>query len=112
MSAVVIQDAKEEIQVAAWVIDFDSFHRWTDSVEFPEHGRIDFLRGKVWVDMGEEQLFAHIKVKGEISYTLIGLVKAGLSGEFFIDGCRVTHPETVISAVPDGVYISDDTLLT
>jgi Uma2 family endonuclease len=105
MSTVVIQ-GPQDICIPAWVIDLDSFHRWSESDEFPEHGRIDYLKGEVWVDMSEEQIFSHNQVKTEYTITLGALAKSQRRGRFFQDGVRVTHPETDISAVPDGMFIT------
>lgn len=110
MNAVVIQGTQEEVRVPAWVVDLASFHRWVESGEFPEHGRIDYLRGEVWVDMGDEQVFSHNQVKTEFTMTLGVLVKAQRRGRFFQDGLRLTHPDLDLSAIPDGMFISNASL--
>src|SRR5436305_88682 len=61
MAAVVLQGA--DIHVPAWVVDLDSFHRWVDSDDVPEHIRIDYLKGEVWIDVSEQQIFSHLRVK-------------------------------------------------
>jgi Uma2 family endonuclease len=109
MSTVIIQ-GRQDICIPAWVVDLASFHRWTESDEFPEHGRIDYLKGEVWVDMGDEQVFTHNQVKTEYTITLGALVKAERLGRFFQDGVRVTHPEVNISSIPDGMFISTEAL--
>jgi Uma2 family endonuclease len=110
MNAVVIQGTQEDVRVPAWVVDLASFHRWVESDEFPEHGRIDYLRGEVWVDMGDEQVFSHNQVKTEFTMTLGYLIKSERLGRFFQDGIRLTHPEVAISSIPDGMFISTGTL--
>jgi Uma2 family endonuclease len=108
MPAVVIQG--ETMTIPSWVTDLNSFHRWTELDGFPEYGRICYLRGEVWVDMSEEQVFSHNQVKMEIYFVLMGLVRAGELGMLLGDGLRLAHPEADMSAVPDGTFISSETL--
>src|SRR5262245_37475630 len=79
-----------EVHVPAWVEDLDSFRRWVDTDEFPDEGRIDYLPGKVWIDMSREQAFSHNQVKTEITIVVGGLVRAENLGLFFSDGMRLT----------------------
>src|SRR5438270_7112609 len=105
MCRVVIQQATD-VTVPEWVQDRASFHRWAESEEFPEEGRVDYLGGEIWIDMSEEQLFSHNQVKTEFTAVLYALVKAARAGRFFADGARVGHPEADLSAVPDAVFVS------
>jgi Uma2 family endonuclease len=106
MSSVVIQWAKD-VTVPDWVSDRDSFLRWTADETFPEHGRIDYLAGEIWIDMSEERLFSHNQVKLAFYIALGTLAEETESGRFFPDGARVVHPEADLSAVPDAVFVSD-----
>lgn len=108
---VVIQQA-ENVVVPQWVEDLGSFHRWVRSKEFPESGRIDFLAGEVWIDMSEEQLFAHVRVKGEFCRVLSNLEREQQRGFYLVGGARVSHPEADLSAVPDGVFILNESVQT
>jgi Uma2 family endonuclease len=101
-----------EIQIPAWVVDLESFRRWTDAEEFPEDGRICYLKGEVWVDMSREQVFTHNQVKLEYTLVVGGLVKTGRSGRFFPDGLRLINLAADISSVPDGTFISAESLRT
>jgi Uma2 family endonuclease len=101
---VVIQQA-ENIVVPQEVTDLTSFHRWVAATGFPEHGRIDFLASEIWIDMSEEQLFSHVRVKGEFCRVLSGLEREHRQGFYLVDGARVSHPEANLSAVPDGVFL-------
>lgn len=47
--AIIIGD---DIRIPDWVVDFDSFRRWTHSAKFPRHGRIDYLAGEIWIELG------------------------------------------------------------
>ena len=109
MFRVVIQQAANVV-VPRWVADLGSFHRWVRSKEFPDHGRIDFLAGQIWIDMSEEQLFAHVRVKGDFCRVLSNLERESRQGFYLVDGARVSHPEADLSAVPDGVFIRNESV--
>lgn len=100
----------EEITIPSWVQDLISFRRWTESEDFPEQGRICFLKGEVWIDMSKEQLFSHVQVKNEYAFTLTGVAKADDVGIFFPDGLFLTHPAVNISVKPDGTFLFHETL--
>jgi Putative restriction endonuclease len=99
-----------KISVPFWVTDIDSFRRWVDCEDFPEAGRIWWLCGEVWADMSKEQIFTHLLVKNEYSYTLTGLAKAGKLGIFFPDGLLLSSFAADFSGKPDGTFISHETL--
>lgn len=111
MCRVVIQQA-ENVVVPREVFDLGSFHEWVRSREFPEGGRIDFLAGEIWIDMSEQQLFSHVRVKGEFCRVLTSLEREHRQGFYLVDGARVSHPEADLSAVPDGVFILNDSVQT
>jgi Uma2 family endonuclease len=96
----------DEVAVPSWVSDLESFRRWSDDDDFPEKGRISYLRGEVWVDMSKEQLFTHNDLKSEITAVLKTLVKTEHSGRYFGDGAFVSNEEADISNQPDGMYVS------
>jgi Uma2 family endonuclease len=106
MVRMVIQEAKD-LTVPDWVIDRDSFLRWTADESFPDYGRVDYLGGEIWIDMSEEQLFTHNQVKLAFYITLGRLAEEVETGRFFPDGARVVHPEADLSSVPDAAFISD-----
>jgi hypothetical protein len=108
MCGVVLQE--QDVCIPEWVVDLDSFSRWVDSDEFPEEGRICYLRGEVWVDMSKQQVFSHVQVKTEFTIVVGGHVKARRLGHFLGDGLRIRDPRADISAVPDGTFISTDSL--
>lgn len=94
------------VEIPIWAIDLDSFRRWAHSDDFPEQGRIDYIKGEVWVDMSKEQLFTHIAAKTEIARVLAGLVKSARTGLFFSDGAFVTNVDADIAVNPDAVFVS------
>lgn len=99
-----------QLVVPEWVVDIDSFRRWTDSEEFPQEGRIWWLCGEVWVDMSKEQIFTHLIVKNEISYTVTGIAKSEKKGIFIPDGLLLSNFAADFSGNPDGTFLSNETL--
>lgn len=107
MCEVIIPDV---VSIPDWVSDLDSFRRWADSEEFPEDGRISFLNGQVWVDMSKEQIFSHIGVKTEYGRVLATLAKEEKRGRYLMDGALLTHVLANFSHVPDGIFLSAESL--
>jgi Uma2 family endonuclease len=100
----------EEFVIPLWVKDLKSFRRWADSDEFPENGRIVYIKGEVWVDMSKEQLFTHVLLKGELARVLGNLVKTGQMGLFFGDGGFLSNVDADIAVIPDAVFASNGAL--
>jgi hypothetical protein len=99
-------DESDQVSVPGWVVDLPSFRRWADSDDFPEKGRICYLKGEVWVDVSKQQLFTHLAVKNEFNMVLGGMVKAGRLGYFFPDGAFLSNVDADIGVNPDAVFIS------
>jgi Uma2 family endonuclease len=107
---VTIVDESKEVDVPDWVVDIDSFRRWTDTDEFPREGRIWWLKGGVWIDMSQEQIFTHALVKTRITSRLDVLVQDENLGVFLADGPLLSNFAAKISGNPDGTFISYNTL--
>jgi Uma2 family endonuclease len=99
-----------KISVPFWVVDIDSFRRWTDCDDFPEKGQVWWLRGEVWADMSKEQIFSHLGIKREYYYVLTGIVKSAQSGLFLPDGLLLSNFAADISGNPDATFITNETL--
>src|ERR1700730_3076286 len=100
----------EEFQIPPWVTDLRSFRRWSDQEDFPDTGRVWYIKGAVWVDMSKEQLFTHIKVKDQFTRVLDALVEKEELGLYFSDGLLLTNVAADISGNPDGTFISNESL--
>jgi Uma2 family endonuclease len=96
-----------DVVVPEWVQDRESFDRWSESEEFPEEGRIDYLAGEIWIDMSGEHAYTHNQVKSAINSVLYLLVDTEVLGSYYHDGLQIRHPEADLSAIPDGVFIAD-----
>jgi Uma2 family endonuclease len=100
----------ERIQIPGWVVDLESFRRWSDNEAFPETGRIAYLKGEVWVDMSKEQLFDHNQLKTEFTRVLAGLVRASQTGRYFSDGAFLSNVDADVSNQPDGIFVATTSL--
>jgi Uma2 family endonuclease len=107
LKAVVIGD---EVVIPGWVVDLESFNQWCRSEEFPEKVRICYLAGEIWVDLSMEQIFSHNQVKTKFIMTLGTLVESAQLGYFFADGQHLSHPDADLSAQPDGIFASWDSV--
>lgn len=100
----------ECVEVPDWVVDLESFRRWTDDDAFPERGQITFFKGDVWVDMSKEQLFDHNLVKTECTRVVANLEWVLENGLYFSDGAFLSNADADVSNQPDGVFVSTTTL--
>jgi hypothetical protein len=48
-----------DVAVPLDVRTLDDFRRWALSDEFPETGRIDFIKGNIEIDMSAENAYTH-----------------------------------------------------
>jgi Uma2 family endonuclease len=103
---------EEQIEIPMDLRSLAEFRRWATSDAFPERGRIDYLAGRIEVDMSPEDLFCHGTLKGEIFGTLHPLVKRQDLGYLFVDRARVSSVEADLSAEPDIVLVTHDALST
>lgn len=98
------------LEIPEWVTNLAAFRQWTDEEDFPEKGKIWWLRGKVWADMSKEQLYSHNLVRTEITSVLYFISKKAKSGRVFSDGARLTNVEAGLSGIPDLTYVSFEAL--
>ena len=101
---------EERVEIPLDLRSLADFRRWALSDEFPQQGRIDFLAGTIEVDMSPEDFFSHGTLKVEIIRVLSRLVKQSGSGYLVTDRTRVSCPKAELSAEPDIVFVSNETL--
>ncbi len=88
----------------------EEFRRWTYSDGFPETGRIDYVDGRIEVEMSPEDLFTHGTPKSEIHGVLHGHVKKRKYGHLFVDRTRIASVAGNVSAEPDIVFVSHQSI--
>jgi len=86
----------------------DAFREWAGDNDLPEKTRVDFYKGKVWVDMGREQVFTRGALKTHIAIVLGGLIESYDLGRYWCNGVLVTNEEASLSGNPDGTFVSHD----
>ncbi len=101
---------EEQIEIPANLDSLAAFRAWATSDDFPERGRIDFLGGRIEVDMSPEDLYCHGTLKVELVGAFRGRVKADSLGSLFTDSTRVSCPAAGVSAEPDLVFVSEESL--
>lgn len=109
LHALILED--NNLRVPEEAFTYEGFHRWLDSGEFPETGRIDYLAGDVEIDMSPEDLYTHGIAKTAIASALHQLV-AGKLGEVYVDRARISSRFAGLSVEPDVVVVLFDTLKT
>jgi Uma2 family endonuclease len=100
---------EENVRIPEDAFTYEGFLRWMHSDDFPENGRIDYVEGKVYVDMSPEDLQTHGIVKGAIFAALHFLV-TGKLGEAYVDSARVKFPFADFAAEPDAIVVLWETL--
>jgi len=81
---------EEQFEVPLDIGTLGDFRRWALSDGFPERGRIDYLGGRIEVDMSPEDLFTHGTVKTELVVVLGQRVKKKVAGSLLTDSTRVS----------------------
>lgn len=100
---------EEQIEIPA-IHDLVEFRRWALSETFPQRGRIDYIAGKIEVDMSPEDLFTHGTLKGVISREIGFRVEEFDIGHTFVGETRISSPASRLSAEPDVVVISHQSI--
>ena len=101
---------EEQIEVPMDLRCLADFRRWATSEDFPERGRIDYIAGRIDVDMSPEDLHTHGKLKTELVGVLWRRIKTAGLGELYTDRARVSCPEADLSAEPDVVFVFESSL--
>jgi Uma2 family endonuclease len=101
---------EDQVEIPLGLTSLEDFRNWAVSDAFPERGRIDFLGGRIEVDMSPEDLFCHGKLKGELARLLLNRVNDGDLGHLFIDRARISSPAADVSAEPDIAFIAHATV--
>jgi Uma2 family endonuclease len=100
----------EQFEIPLELGTLAGFRSWALSDGFPDRGRIDYVGGRIEVDMSPEDLFTHGAVKTELVIVLGRRVKEAIAGSLFTDSTRVTCPAADLSVEPDIVIVTDAAL--
>lgn len=100
----------EDVAIPTTIQSLAAFRAWATSHAFPDRGRIDYIDGSMEVDMSPEDLHTHGKVKLAIATVLWPLAESEELGEVYSDRARVSVPAADLSAEPDVVFVSEESL--
>lgn len=84
------------------------FRRWALSEEFPERGRIDYIGGRIEVNMSPEDFFTHGTLKSEIAGEIKDRVEELDLGHTLIAETRISSVPGDVSAEPDVIVITHE----
>jgi Uma2 family endonuclease len=107
MATIVIE---ESLEVPDGICTLTEFRRWTYSDHFPEAGRIDYIKGRIEIDMAPEAMYSHGRPKVELVVVIGQLVKRLSAGDIFTDRMRISSVTGDVSAEPDLVFVSNDAI--
>lgn len=99
-----------DIAVPMEILDLVRFREWLRSPEFPAAGRIDWVQGRLEVDVAPEDLETHGGPKSTIAGRLIALLQEAGRGRVYIDRARLTCPGTDLSVEPDILCVLFETV--
>jgi Uma2 family endonuclease len=105
----VISLPEHDVEIPPGLGDLQRFREWLHSPGFPVTGRIDWILGRLEVDMSPEDLNTHGSPKSAIAGVLVARIQEQDRGMVFIDRARLSHREADLSAEPDIVAILFET---
>lgn len=83
----------------------NEFREWALSAEFPESGRIDYIKGRIEVDMAADPIFSHGTLKTRLVARLHQFATE-LPGYILANSIRISSLHGDFSAEPDIVVVS------
>jgi Uma2 family endonuclease len=89
------------LSIPASAHTLDGFRAWVPTL--PERTRVTFFEGEVLLDISNEDVVYHTKVKGEIFSTLYQLCKQFDLGEVYQDGSVLINKRAKVGNNPDAV---------
>lgn len=85
------------------------FRQWALSDDFPQRGRIDYIGGRIEVDMSPEDYYTHGTLKSRLALAIGDRVDELDLGDILIGETRISDIPADLSAEPDVVVISYQT---
>ncbi len=95
-----------QLDIPPGIETLDAFRRWVHSDDFPDQGRIDWVGGKLEIEIAPDSVFWHSSPKTEIGTVIAHQVRSGDLGYVFIDKTRIVMPDVDLACEPDVVFIS------
>ena len=102
-ASILIQD---EVEVPGDITSLADFRRWTCSEKFPESGRVDYISGRLEIDLSPDNLYFHTAPRSEIGAVIGNRLKGTGLGRVFVGRTRISVPDADLSAEPDVIFVS------
>ena len=103
---------EDQVEIPYDLRTLDDFRRWMLSDAFPERGRIDYIDGRIEVDMSPESAFTHSTPKVALIEVLNPFATENDFGWLFSDRMRIANVAANLSAEPDLMFITEDSFTT
>lgn len=100
----------DRIEIPLGIASLEDFRRWARSDAFPDQGRIDYIGGRIEVDLMIDDLISHGSPKTEVQGTIWLRNREAQLGRQYNDVSRVSNAEAHLSAEPDVVLVTYDSL--
>lgn len=98
------------VVIPAGITDLHCFRDWAHSDDFPEYGRVSYLRGEILVDLSPEEVESHNKPLSEVARVIGNVVKERDLGEVLIERVLFVNAEADIATEPDLLFCSWEAL--
>jgi len=95
-----------QVEIPLGIKDLTDFRQWALSEDFPQRGRIDYVAGRIEVDMSPEDFFTHGTLKTEVAGEIRIRVNQSDLGHTLIAETRISSVPAGLSAEPDIVVIT------
>jgi Uma2 family endonuclease len=89
------------LEIPADAQTYDGFVKWATSDDFPERGRIDYLGGKLFIDMVSEEAHSHGTLKTALVVSVGGFVRQNDLGKVYTDRMRYGSADADTGTEPD-----------
>lgn len=100
------------LEIPADAQTYDGFVRWASSDEFPERGRIDYLGGRLFIDMAAEEAHSHGTLKAALVVAVGGFVRQQGLGKVYTDRMRYCSADAESGTEPDVLVCTYDAIET
>jgi Uma2 family endonuclease len=87
-----------------------AFRIWAGDNDLPEKTRVDFYRGKVWVDLSLGHVFTHALLKSQLAAAIGAWIEKAELGIFWSGGVLVTNCDAQWSGNPDGIFVRHESV--
>jgi len=78
----------------------EGFLRWEDSSSFPQRGSIEFIAGRLFIDMAAGEIHSHETLKARVGIALGAIVSKDV-GKLYIDNVRYASSAADTGVEPD-----------